>query len=79
MLPHNIQHVGLIQLEGVMAHELLDTCKVFMQSFNFNQVGNRVQIMTFKYVSLTFLCAILSDGELSVKQAESSYSFCFLF
>lgn len=43
MLPHNIQHAKLIQLEGVMAHELLDTRKVFMQSFNFNQIGYRVQ------------------------------------
>lgn len=59
MLPHNIQHAKLIQLEGVMARELLDACKAFMQSFNFNQTGYHVQIMPFKYVSLTFLCEFL--------------------
>lgn len=48
MLPRNIQHIKLVQLEGAMAHELLNSCKEFMQSFSLNQVGYCVQIMLFK-------------------------------
>lgn len=55
MLPHNIQHARLIQLEGVMVHELFDTCKAFMQSVNFKHIGCSVQIMPFEYIYLTFL------------------------